>query len=118
LARSVIPLFEDVSFIVGIQVMHRVDVGMLPAGDPEDQRPAVVVVAVPGTATGTVPVAIGSGTGRCGIRHPRWETPGLSKAGWFSRRANILCGLWTAGSVRSAGTVDDQTFAAMAAWFL
>jgi hypothetical protein len=46
------------------------------------------------------------------IRHPRSELPGLSKAGWFSGRADILCEVWTLGSVGPTGTLDDKTFAA------
>jgi len=46
------------------------------------------------------------------IRHPRSAVPGRSKAGWFSGRADILCTVWTPGSVGPTGTFDDQTFAA------
>jgi len=38
---------------------------------------------------------------------------GWRVAGWFSRRAYILCELWVPGSVRRPGSLDDQTFAAM-----
>jgi len=117
LTRIVIPLFEDVPFIPDIQVVYWVDTAILPLGDPEDQRP-VVVMAVPDTTTGTIRVATRSSTERWGIPHPRSETLGLSKDGWFSRRANILCELWTLGSVRSTGILDDQTFAAVCARFL
>ena len=46
------------------------------------------------------------------IRHRRSEVPGLSKAGWFSGRADILCKVWKPGSVGPTGTPDDQTLAA------
>lgn len=42
----------------------------------------------------------------------------MKKDGWFSRRANVLCELWTLDNVRSTGTLDDETFAAVCARFL
>ncbi len=117
MTRIVIPLFEDVPFIPDIQVVYWVDTAILPPGDSEDQRP-VVVMAVPDSTTGTIRVATRSSTERWGIPHPRSEVLGLRKDGWFSRRANILCELWTLQNVRSTGILDDQTFAAVCARFL
>lgn len=117
MTRIVIPLFEDVPFIPDIQVVYWVDTTLLPPGDPEAQRP-VVVMAVPATTTGTIRVATRSSTERWGIPHPRSEELGLNKDGCFSRRANILCELWTLSNVRSIGTLDDDTFAAVCARFL
>jgi hypothetical protein len=117
LTRIVIPLFEDVPFIPDVQVVYWVNTAILPAGDPEDQRP-VVVMEVPATTTGTIRVATRSSSEQWGIPHARSEALGLSKDGWFSRRANILCELWTLGNVRSTGTLDDETFAAVCARFL
>ena len=112
LARVVTLLLEDVLFIPGVPIVCWVDTAILPSGDPEDQRP-VVVMAVPGATTGTIRVATRSGAERWGVRHPRSEVPGLSKAGWFSGRADILCEVWTPGSVGPTGSLDDQTFAAV-----
>jgi hypothetical protein len=117
LTRIVIPIFEDVPFIPDIQVVYWVDTAILPCGDPEDQRP-VVVMAVPASTTGTVRVATRSSTERWGIPHARSGALGLGKDGWFSRRANIQCELWTLGNVRSTGILDHQTFAAVCARFL
>jgi len=117
LTRIVIPLFEDVPFIADIQVVYWVDTAILPQGDPEDQRP-VVVMATPSSTAGTIRVATRSSTERWGIPHPRSEALGLSKDGWFSRRANVLSELWTLCNVRSTGILDDQTFAAVCARFL
>lgn len=43
------PLRDDVLLIPGIQVLCWVDTAILPSGDPEDQRPVVVMMmmAVP-----------------------------------------------------------------------
>jgi hypothetical protein len=117
LAKIVIPLFEDVPFIPEIQVVYWVDTCILLPGDPEAQRP-VVVMAVPRTTAGTIRVASRSSSERWGIPHPRSPELGLSKNGWFSRRANILGELWTLSNVRSTGTLDDQTFEAVCARFL
>jgi hypothetical protein len=117
LARIFIPLFEDVPFIPDIQVVYWVDTTILPAGDPESQRP-VVVMAVPTTISGTIRVATRSSTERNGIPHPRSHVLGLGKDGWFSRRANILGELWTLSNVRSTSLLDDETFAAVCARYL
>ena len=117
MTRIVIPLFEDVPFIPDIQVVYWVDTALLPSGDPEAQRP-VVVMAVPSSTTGTIRVATRSSSERWGIPHPRAEELGLNKDGWFSRRANIIGELWTMANVRSTGLLDDETFAAVCARFL
>jgi hypothetical protein len=117
LTRIVIPLFEDVPFIPDVQVVYWVDTTLLPPGDPEEQRP-VVVMAVPTTTTGTIRVATRSSSEQWGIPHPRSETLGLNKDGWFSRRANILGELWTLRNVRSTGVLDEDTFTAICARFL
>lgn len=117
MTRIVIPLFEEVPFIPDIQVVYWVDTVLLPPGDPEAQRP-VVVMAVPDTTTGTIRVATRSSSEQWGIPHPRAEGLGLNKDGWFSRRANILGELWTLKNVRSTGILDDDTFAAVCARFL
>ncbi len=117
MTRIVIPLFEDVPFIPDLQVVYWVDTAILPPGDPEEQRP-VVVMAVPETTAGTVRVATRSSTERWGIPHPRSEALALSKDGWFSRRANVLGELWTLSNVKSTGQLDDATFAAVCARFL
>lgn len=116
LTKIVISLFEDVPFIPEVQVVYWVDTAILPPGDPEDQRP-VVVMSVPETTAGTVRVATRSSSERWGIPHPRSPELGLSKDGWFSRRASILCELWTLSNVRSTGVLDDDTFAAVCARF-
>jgi hypothetical protein len=117
LTRIVIPLYEDDPFIPDVQVVYWVETAILLPGDPEEQRP-VVVMAVPTTTAGTVRVATRSSTEQWGIFHARSEPLGLSKDGWFSRRANVLCELWTLGNVRSTGTLDDETFAAVCARLL
>lgn len=117
MTRIVIPLFEEVPFIPDIQVVYWVDTALLPPGDPEAQRP-VVVMAVPETTTGTIRVATRSSSEQWGIPHPRSEALGLNKKGWFSRRANILGELWTLKNVSSTGILDDDTFAAVCARFL
>lgn len=116
MTRIVIPLFEDDPFIPDLQVVYWVDTALLP-GDPEEQRP-VVVMAVPTSTTGTIRVATRSSSERWGIPHPRAEALGLNKDGWFSRRANIIGELWTLRNVRSTGLLDDDTFTAVCARFL
>ncbi len=110
-------LLEDILSISGVQIVYRVDTAIVPPGDSEDQRP-VVVMAVADATTGTKRVAVRSGAERWGVPHPRSEVPGLSKAGWFSGRADILGELWTPGSAGPAGSLDDQTFAGRDARFL
>ena len=117
MTRIVIPLFEDVPFIPDIQVVYWVDTAILASGDREDQRP-VVVLSVPPTTSGTIRVATRSSSEQWGIPHPRSVELGLSKNGWFSRRANVLGELWTLENVRSTGVLDDETFAAVCARFL
>jgi hypothetical protein len=117
MTRIVIPLYEETPFIPDIQVVYWVDTTLLLPDDPEEQRP-VVVMAVPETTAGTVRVATRSSTERWGISHPPSENLGLSKEGWFSRRANVLCELWTLGNVTSTGLLDDDTFVAVCARFL
>ena len=110
-------LLEDVLSISGVQIMYGVDTAILPPGDPEDQRP-VVVMAVADATTGTIRVATRSGAERWGVPHPCSEVPGLSKAGCFSGGSDILCELWTSGSAGPAGSLDGQTFAGRGARFL
>jgi hypothetical protein len=111
------PLFEDVPFIPDIQVVYWVDTAILSSDDPEERRP-VVVMAVPPTTSGTIRVATRSSTERWGIPHPRSEELGLSKDGWFSRRANVIGELWTLENVNSTGMLDDETFTDVCARFL
>lgn len=111
------PLFQEEPFIPDIQVIYWVNTAILPVGDPESQRP-VVVMAVPGSTGGTIRVATRSSTEQNGIPHPRSPALGLSKNGWFSRRANVLADLWTLSNVRSTGVLDDETFEAVCARFL
>lgn len=55
------PLFEEVPFVPEVQIVYWVDTAILPPGDPEPQRP-VVVVAAPATTAGTVRLATRSST--------------------------------------------------------
>jgi len=102
--------------ISGVQSVSRAATGILPPGDPEDQRP-VVVLALADATTGRMK-APHSGAERWGFCHARSEVPGLRKAGWFSRGPDIVCELWTPGSGGPAGRLDDQTVTGCDARFL
>jgi hypothetical protein len=110
-------LLGEVPSISGVQIGLLVDTAILPAGDPEDQRP-VVVMAVADAMIRAIRMATCAGAKRCGVPLPRSEVPGLSNAGWFSGGANILCELWTPGSAGSAGSLDNQALAGRDARFL
>lgn len=109
-------LIEDILSIPGGQIVSRVDAGILPVGDPEEQRP-VAVLAVADATRGTMG-APHSGTERWWLPHACSEVPRLRKAGWFSRGADIVCELWTPSSAWPAGSLDDQTFTGRDARFL
>ncbi|MGH9278123.1 MAG: hypothetical protein ACRD12_08455 [Acidimicrobiales bacterium] len=99
-----------------VQMVYWVDTTILPPGDRETQRP-VVVIATPGRVSGTVAVVARSGTDPFGPEHPPDERLGLGSPGRFSRRHPVLGHLWSAGTVRLAGRLDDATFAAVVARF-
>ncbi len=109
-------LLEDVLSISGVQIVYRVDTAILAPGDPEDQRPVVMVVA--DATTGTVRVAARSGAEQRGVPDPGSVVPGLGKAGRFSGGADIFRELWAPGSAGPAGRLDDQAFAGRDARFL
>ena len=117
MTRILIPLHQDESFIPDIGIVYWVDTTILNLNDPETQRPVVVMTA-PQTTTGTIRVATRSTTESNGIPHPRSSELGLTKPGWFSRRASVQCQLWTPGTARSTGLLEADIFAAVCARFL
>jgi hypothetical protein len=108
MAGVVIPLCEDVLSVCGVQIVYWVDTAILPPGEPEDRRPAVVL-GVADAATAAVRWVGG---------HPCSEVPGLSEAGWFSGGADIVGELWTPCLAGPAWSLDDQTFAGRGARLL
>ena len=100
------------SFVPAVQTVYWVDTSILPAGDAERQR-AVVVVAAPPSASGTVTVVARSGTDRFGVEHGADVALGLSAPGRFSRRLPVQGQLWAPGLVEPSGRLDDATFAAV-----
>lgn len=112
MTRIFIPLFQDEPFLPDVQMVYWLDTTILPPGDPERFRPAVVVLA-PATTTGTVTVVTRSSTERFGVPHPRAHDLQLGKPGWFSRVLPVQGQLWTPGNARSTGLLDDQTFTAI-----
>jgi hypothetical protein len=110
--RIIVPLHQDGPFIPDVQMVYWVDTTILPPGDPEPERPAVVV-SVPESTTGTVQVITRSSTDTFGVEHPRAPDLGLNKPGRFSRLRVVQCQLWTPGTVRSTGTLDETTFEAI-----
>jgi hypothetical protein len=90
-------------------MVYWVDTTILPPGDPERQRPAVVV-AVPASIIGTARVVTRSSSDPFGFDHHRSPELGLNKPRRFSRIRAVQCQLWTPGTVRSTGILDDGTF--------
>jgi hypothetical protein len=95
-----------------VQSVHWLDTTILPPGDPEAWRPAVVV-GVPEAEHGTVTVVVRSGAEDFGVDHPADDRLGLSTPGRFSRRVPVPAVLWTTESAVAAGRLDDATFAAV-----
>jgi hypothetical protein len=110
--RIIVPLYQDEPFIPDMQMVYWVDTTILPPGDPEPDRPAVVVL-VPTSTVGTVHVVTRSSTDPFGVPHARAPDLGLNKPGRFSRLQSVQCQLWTPGNVRSTGKLDAATFAAV-----
>ena len=92
-------------------MVYWVDTTILPPGDPEEQRP-VVVLDVPATVDGTVVVVARSGGRRLRRRAPRRRRWG-SAPGRFSRRHPVQGRLWTAAHVTPVGPLDDGVWAAV-----
>ena len=115
MAGIVIPFGEEVLSVCGVQIARWADTAILPPGDPEGKRPAVMM-GMAGAATGTVRVASRRGADRQGVRHPCSEVPGLSEAGWFPAGADIVCGLRAPGS--AGGSLDGRKLACRDARFL
>jgi hypothetical protein len=93
-------------------MVYWVETTMLPAGDPEDRRP-VVVVGVPDGPGGTVTVVSRSTADGFGVEHPADPGLGLATAGHFSRAHPVQAGTWTAGDVTPIGPLDPATLAAV-----
>ena len=103
-------------FVPRVGTVYWVDTTILPAGDPEDRRP-VVVVGVPGAADGTVVVVARSGTDDFGIEHPADPGLGLTSRGRFSRRHPVQGRLWTSRNVTPIGPLEAEVLAAVVARF-
>ena len=112
MTRIIVPLHQEEPFIPDVQMVYWVDTTILPPGDPEAERPAVVV-SVPAATTGTVQVVTRSSTDPFGVPHPRNPELGLNKPGRFSRLQPVQCQLWTPSTVRSTGLLDAGTFQAI-----
>ncbi len=80
-----------------VQSVHWLDAGVLPPGDPNASRLAVVL-HVPASPSGTVSVVVRSD-------------------GVFSRLVPVQGVLWPAAVVAPAGRLDDAAFAAVRARF-
>jgi hypothetical protein len=83
---------------------------LLDPADPEDRRPAVVLVVAqrPGSE---ILVGLRSSTERNGEWHDRRPELGLSKEGWFSRARSIDPELWTPNNAHSIDLLlDEVTF--------
>ena len=85
--------------VPAVQSLWWAQTTILPPGDPEDQRVAVVLAAPP-SPEGTLAVVLRSG----------------AEAG-FSRRVPVQCLLWTTANVTPIGRLDDATFAELLARF-
>ncbi len=90
-------------------MVYWVDTTILPSGDPEDQRPAVVL-EVPESADGTIVVVSRSGVDGFGV-----DDPGGGAR--FSRRHPVARRQWTAGTVSPIGRLDDALLASVRARF-
>lgn len=95
-----------------VQSVHWLDTTILPPGDPEAWR-AAVVMGVPEGVTGTIVVVVRSGVDGFGVDHAADDGLGLSAPGRFSRRLPVPAVLWTAAHAVPAGRLDDATFAAV-----
>jgi hypothetical protein len=84
---------------------------LLDAGDPEPERPGVVLI-VPGDHGDWIRVGMRSSTeqnGQFHVRHPRHR---LTKDGYFSRSRSVNPELWTPNNAESIDLLlDDETFA-------
>jgi hypothetical protein len=81
-----------------VQSVFWLDATVLPPGDPEPSRLAVVL-DVPAAASGTIAVVVRSG------------------AGDFSRLVPVQGVLWPGAVLAPAGRLDDATFAGVRARF-
>ncbi len=95
-----------------VQTVYWLDTTILPSGDPEDRR-AAVVLTVPDSASGTVIVVSRSGTDAFGVEHGADRRLGLSTPGRFSRRHPVPRPVWTSAHVSPVGALDGETFAAV-----
>jgi hypothetical protein len=100
-----------------VQSVHWLDTTVLPPGDPQPWR-AAVVIDVPESPSGTVAVVVRSGVDGFGVDHPADERLGLSAPGRFSRRLPVPGVLWTGSHAVPAGRLDDATFAAVCERFV
>jgi hypothetical protein len=86
-----------------------VDTTILPSGDPEEQRP-VVVLDAPDTVDGTVVVVSRSGVDDFGVADGDRDGDG---GGRYSRRHPVPGRLWTAAHVTPVGPLDLVVWAAV-----
>ena len=86
-------------------MLYWVDTTILPSGDPEEQRP-VVVLDVPATVDGTVVVVSRSGVDEFGVAD-------VDGGGRFSRRHPVQGRLWTMAHVTLVGPLDPDVWAAV-----
>lgn len=85
-------------------MVYWIDTTLLPPGDPEEQRP-VVVLDVPATVDGTVVVVSRSGVDDFGVAD--------ADGGRFSRRHPVQGVLWTEAHVTPVGPLDPGVWAAV-----
>ena len=102
----------DEPYLPVAQTVYWVETSLLPAPDPETHR-AVVVLAAPAAATGTVAVVARSSAEGFGVEHGPDPRLGLSSPGTFSRRLPVQAPLWTRSVATPLGRLDDATFAAV-----
>lgn len=90
--------------------LYRLNAVLLDPGDPEPERPAVVLV-ISRKPGGEIYVGLRSSTEVNGTPHDKHPAAGLMKDGYFSRGRPISPDLWTPNNARSIELLlDEETF--------
>ena len=101
-----------------VGMVYWVDTTILPSGDPEWQRP-VVVIDVPATVDGTVVVVSRSAVDGFGVADVAGTSGGDGGGGRgggggrYSRRHPVQGRRWTSAHVTPIGRLDPDVFAAV-----
>lgn len=100
----------DEPYTPDVRRLYWLSAVLLDPGDPEPERPAVVLV-ISEKPGGEIFVGLRSSTEVNGARHEKRREVGLEKDGYFSRGRPINPELWTPNNARSIELLlDEETF--------